>query len=560
MPKLTTEIVRLRASRYNQKMGKFAKNIVKYQKKLLSNLINKNKYTEFGQDHFFKKIKTIEDFKKAVPIRDYEGHRSYIDKVILGHKKVLTKEKIFMFNLTSGTTSKSKLIPVTNSMDRLNAGIMRQWLAAIATDYPGSFSGSFLGIVSPEVEGWAGKIPYGSASGRIYRRVPWVMRHRYAVPYDVYEIKDYDQKYFSILRFALERNVTLLVTPNPSTILRLNKVVAQNSNDLVKAIFDGNLGIQNITAEPEIIQSLSKMVKPNINRARELEFLINQNKCLSLADVWPNLSVLGCWLGGSVGSLTPELRSIFNKNISIRDIGFLASEGRFTLPLRDGTSSGLLTLHINFFEFIPEDLIPEEGSPTLLAHQLEVGKRYYIIFTNAGGLYRYDINDIIEVTSMNFGYPEVAFVRKGRDMTNITGEKLHVNHCLMIFENLKALIYPVKIVQFKVWPDIKKSRYIIAVEVFYSENQTKIDEYWQKILITLDQNLCEINLEYANKRQSNRLNLPCLWLMSYGWFESEQAHAINSGKRDAQFKWSNLSDEENTRDKKYLLQKIEVIH
>jgi len=92
-----------------------------------------------------------------------------------------------------------------------------------------------------------------------------------------------------------------------------------------------------------------------------------------------------------------------------------------TIPLESGSAAGPLAVHANFYEFIPEDSIDDLDPPILLAHELEQGQRYYVILTGGNGLYRYDINDIVEVRGFHNRTPKVAFVRKGRDMVNIVG-------------------------------------------------------------------------------------------------------------------------------------------
>ena len=99
-----------------------------------------------------------------------------------------------------------------------------------------------------------------------------------------------------------------------------------------------------------------------------------------------------------------------------------------TAPKQDGTAAGVLAVHASFFEFIAEEEIDAPCPAARLAHELEEGRRYYVLLTGANGLYRYDLNDIVEVRGFHHRTPKVAFVRKGRDMVSITGEKLHLNH------------------------------------------------------------------------------------------------------------------------------------
>ncbi|RYE11871.1 MAG: hypothetical protein EOP44_00210, partial [Sphingobacteriaceae bacterium] len=98
-------------------INRLRKNAVKFQDKIFVDLIKTGIKTAFGRDHHFAEIKTYEDFKKLVPIRDYEELKPYIDRVVLGEENVLWPGKPLYLAKTSGTTSGVKYIPISkNSM------------------------------------------------------------------------------------------------------------------------------------------------------------------------------------------------------------------------------------------------------------------------------------------------------------------------------------------------------------------------------------------------------------------------------------------------------------
>ena len=99
------------------------------------------------------------------------------------------------------------------------------------------------------------------------------------------------------------------------------------------------------------------------------------------------MKLLAIWTGGSAGAYLPKIRSLFGE-VSIRDHGLHASEGRMTIPLEGGTSEGVLDVISHFFEFIPENQAEAEAPETLLAHELTQGENYYILMTTVSGLYR----------------------------------------------------------------------------------------------------------------------------------------------------------------------------
>ena len=140
--------------------------------------------------------------------------------------------------------------------------------------------------------------------------------------------------------------------------------------------------------------------------------------------------------------------------VPLRDLGFLASEGRFTIPVDDASAAGPLAVHTSFFEFVPEEAIDEKAPPALLAHELEDGRRYYVVLSGGNGLYRYDINDVVEVQGFDERTPRVRFVRKGRDMVSITGEKLHLNQIQAATRDAEETT-GLLVWQFRIIPDVR---------------------------------------------------------------------------------------------------------
>ena len=85
----------------------------------------------------------------------------------------------------------------------------------------------------------------------------------------------------------------------------------------------------------------------------------------------------------------------------MRDFGYMASEGRGSIPLDDSGAGGVLALTSHFFEFVAESDSDSSQPTYLTATDLQLGDRYYIYFTTMAGLYRYDINDLIEVVGFH---------------------------------------------------------------------------------------------------------------------------------------------------------------
>ncbi|HEX8495031.1 MAG TPA: GH3 auxin-responsive promoter family protein [Pyrinomonadaceae bacterium] len=524
------------------------------QQQFLLRTLCRNADTLFGRLHNFAEIRSEADYRRRVPVREYEGFRPFVNRMMAGEPFVLTKEQPVMLTMTSGTTGEQKFIPVTRASQRAEAQLMRQWLYRALLDHPAYMDERSVAIVSRAVEGHTPSgLPYGSASGVTYKNVPRLIRRTQAIPYLVSEIEDYDQRYFLIARFALAAHISFIITPNPTTLLRLAQILSERTEDFLRAIHDGTLGIT-ATTQRDVYAQLSNALKPDPARARLLASVAAQTGSLRPADCWPNLKLISCWIGGSVGTQAHKLAADYGA-LPLRDLGYIASEGRFTVPFEDHTPSGILALRSNYYEFIPEQEA-ESAEPSILSsHELEAGRRYSILLTTQGGLYRYRIQDIVEVTGFYNNAPLVAFVRKEGETASITGEKLHVNHLILALNEVRRRS-SLNIEQFRAAPDYAANRYDIYLEISGHVTPAVLKA---EVLPSIDSALAVVNIEYAQKRASGRLGAPRLHLMRAGWANKISRWHIASGKRDTQYKWPLLCQEPCPEDAPFVLHTIEAV-
>ena len=507
------------------------------QDRLLLHIITRNRSTRFGGDHRFDAIHTLRDYRKQVDIGDYERLRPYMERAKNGEANTLTEEPIVMFTMTSGSTGEPKLIPVTETSRRNHRQLTRFWYYRALVDHPDLFSGKLLGVVSPAIEGrTAGGIPFGSASGLVYQSSPSWIQNANAAPREIAEVKDFEAKYYLTMRLALEHDITFLGTPNPSTILKLVESVNQNKYEIIKDICDGTLTAR-CNLQPEMRAALAGRLRKNPARAKRLESLIKNDGTLRPKEYWPRLQLMGCWKGGTVGVRLKEFARWFAKATPLRDLGYMASEAQMTLPISDEGSAGILAINENFYEFIPESEIGSPAPTTLTCAEIEKGASYYLVLTTPAGLYRYDINDIVRVAGFYNQTPLIEFVCKGRDVTNITGEKLHVNHVIQAMAQAQNAAR-MAVQHFRACADVEKSRYSFFVEL---DGVMPTQERLVQLLHELDASLRVLNVEYAQKRESRRLDAPVLCVMKSGWFQRKANAVLQPGTRDVQFKAQLLS-------------------
>jgi hypothetical protein len=502
------------------------------QNQRLLDIVGGNRGTCFGRDHHFDTVRSLGEYRRQVAINDYERLRPYVERAQNGEARVLTADPVLMFLLTSGSTGQPKLIPVTETTRRNHRQLTRFWYYRALVDHPDLFSGQLLGVVSPAVEGrTAGGIPFGAASGLIYQSSPSWIQHAYAAPSEIAEVKDFEAKYYLTMRLSLERDITFFGTPNPSTILKLVESANRAKDEIIKDIRDGAISSR-CNLPPDIRASLAGRLGKNPDRARRLESLIKNDGTLRPKEYWPRLQLIGCWKGGTVGVRLNEFARWFGKSTPVRDLGYMASEAQMTLPISDSGSAGILAVNENFYEFIPESEIGSPSPTLLTCAELEEGSSYYLILTTAGGLYRYDINDVVRVVGFFNRTPLIEFVRKGRDVTNITGEKLHVNQVIQAMAQAQS-VAGIAVQHFRACADVERSLYVFSVEL---DGIMPAKEQLSRLLQELDSCLRGLNVEYAQKRDSRRLAAPVLNVMNPGWFERNANATLQRGARDAQFK------------------------
>jgi hypothetical protein len=536
MSLLTSFLIRAAGRRAAARFEQATRDPVAAQQRKLLEIVRANQGTEYGRAHGFAKVHDLRSYQAAAPVVSYDEIRPLVERMARGEHGVLTAEDPVMFAQTSGTTGKSKLIPVTPSCrGRDHADQMRVWLHHAQRAHPRIFRGKILSLVSPAVAGRTeAGIPYGSTSGMMYRDMNPLVRRSYVVPYEVFEIADYEATYYAVMRLGLAADVTLLATANPASVQKLVDTADGRADALLRDLHDGTLD-RELAIEPRIRSRIEQRLRPDRERARRLEEARAKRAGRLLpADFWPNLALIACWKGGTVGATVERFPESFDPDQRgmppVRDWGYLSSEARGSIPLSDEGAAGVLTVATNVFEFVPEDEVdarPEEPKTWrfLGVDGVEVGRRYYVFLTTPSGLYRYDINDVIEVVGHHQRTPLVCFCRKGRGMTSLTGEKLSENQVIDAMTNAaKALDLTVE--HFRAEPDADNTRYVFKVELEkpFPEEQT------EALLERVDELLCEGNLEYKAKRSSGRLNAPVLQVMKPGWHDEERKQLAEDGK------------------------------
>ena len=324
---------------------------VEDQQNILKDLVKTAKETEFGKEHGFEEIKNYDDFKKNVPVRDYEGFVPYIDRIKQGRFNVLWKGKPIYFAKTSGTTSGVKYIPITKHSIPNHINTARNALLCYMAQ-SGNYnfaSGKLIFLSGSPVLDRVGDIPTGRLSGIVNHHVPGYLRTNQLPGYETNCIEEWETKLDKIVDETINQDMTLISGIPP----------------WMQMYFD------------RLTERTGKKIK----------------------DIFPNFSVM---VQGGVNfePYKAKLLDSIGKDIDSIEL-FPASEGFFAF--QDNYKEQGLLLNTNsgiFYEFIPASEIFEPNPTRLSLAEIKEGENYALIISSNAGLWAYNTGDTIKFISL----------------------------------------------------------------------------------------------------------------------------------------------------------------
>jgi hypothetical protein len=505
---------------------------------LLETIIRPNEDSQFGTAHEFSGLKTIRDYQRAVPIRTHEEFRPQIDRIAAGEQGVLTTEPVRRFFLTSGSTSKPKLVPVTSSFLRQKSRAFGIYWSLALEQHPGversTIVTNFSDSGEPNKIGGAG-LPMSSESA-YWSQVTAATQRREKpiIPKVVARISDPEARYYAIARVLLEERFSGIMTLNPSTLLLLFERMSMNREALIRDVERG--GTESELRIPDEARAHLREVYPG-NPARAAELRSNlRNGGLFAFSAWPSMRLVVSWRSPM---LAPYLRLLepHLEGVGARDYISMASEGVLAIPVEPSVSGGAIASGIHFHEFVPEEESEKSDPVALLPHELELGRKYVVILSTQAGLYRYNIGDVVRVAAFSGRTPVIEFLHRTGNTCSITGEKLTEEQVSGAVARL-AERFGLKLTSFTATPAPEGfPRYVLLVELASAVERSVLEE----LRAGFDRELGVINLEYAAKRGSERLGAPDLWLVAPGGYEARRKRRVAEGTNDPQYKETHLS-------------------
>ena len=472
------------------------------QREVLQDLVTAAQYTEFGKKYNFSKLFSVKEFKKNIPIYEYDDIKPYILRMMNGEENILWNTPVTWFAKSSGTTSdKSKFIPISEeSLHQNHFQASKDVLSNYYKNFPSSDLLTGKGLVvggSHQINKVNEEIQYGDLSAVLMQNSPFWGQWIRTPELSVALLDEWENKIEKLAQITANENVTSLAGVPTWTLLLLKRI----------------LEIKGKT---------------------------------TIAQVWPNLEL---YINGGV-SFVPykeQFDKILGKKINYLEI-YNASEG-FIAGQQSPDDDGMLlfTEHGIFYEFMPVEEYGKEDPVTVGLKDVKTGKNYALVISTTGGLWRYLIGDTIQFTQLNPYKIKVS--GRLKHYMNAFGEEVIVDN------SDKAIAIAAE-----------KTNVIVndysAAPVFFSEGNNGTHEWLiefdtepadiNAFAYELDVALKNINSDYEAKRYKDiALRMPIVRILPRGiftkWLQSK-------GKLGGQHKVPRLSNERDVLEEILLIQ------
>ncbi len=483
---------KLFASKIYHKTQVWANKPVETQSKVFESLISDAKETVFGKDHHFKKIKTVDDFQKNVPVRDYEDLKLYIDRVKEGEENILWKGKPIYFAKTSGTTSGAKYIPLTKESMPSHIKASRNAILhyIYETGNADFVDGKMIFLQGSPILVEKYGIKFGRLSGIGAHFVPKYLQKNRMPSWETNCIEDWDTKVNAIVEETINQDMTI------------------------------------ISGIPSWVQMYFERLEEKSGGKKIGELFKNFN-----------LFIYG---GVNYEPYRAKFENMIGRKVDSIEL-FPASEGFFAYQDSQKEKGMLLLLNSGiFYEFIKADEFFTENPKSYTIGEVEMGINYALIVSTNAGLWRYNIGDTVQFTSL---FPHRVIV-SGRIKHYISafGEHVIANE---VENAMKEATAGTNIVinEFTVAPQITPSSGLPYHEWFIEfENEP---ENMETFAAAIDDSMRKQNIYYDDLITGNVLQKVVVTKVSKNGF---QEYMKSQGKLGGQNKIPRLSNNRDIAD------------
>ncbi len=393
------------------------------QADLLSAFVRRNVGTAFGKEHGFERLRTVDDYRRAVPIRDHAGFAPWLDRVTRGEAGVLTAEPSAMFFRTAGTTGAPKALPVTKTAMGTTRGpamyalwgnflefhpeMLENEHATIDLHWDRRPVAETVGSQAIAVQSMAQRhgLLHADDFSPPWYEAPWFRPQT--------DTTDYVERLYSKIRFFASKDVRAVVSINPITLLPLR-------GDIWRGIPISL--IERGCAQPPVWPARSPTRAWPGDFARPAGMRVADDSCRSISGRASRFKAAG--RSATAALYLPKLYKLFGEQVEVLPYSTAGAEGSQAIPVDRHDTAGMAALGSAFMEFLPATAAWRTDSPTSLVHELELGAEYQTVLTTPDGLYRCAIGDTFKVVEFFGRVPLLEYRGRTGRFASMVGERL----------------------------------------------------------------------------------------------------------------------------------------
>ena len=524
---LTWAIIRILTMRGRRHLKELRNNCARandLSRELLLKIVRDNQDTEYGREHRFSEIRSVEDYKRLVPLSNFDTYAPYIERMVGGkhEKNLITAYPIVQYAETSGSVGVPKKIPVTKQSMEIYTKYTITRVTALADEWhrkkfgkplPVGRGFNQLEIVDRTLDDGT---PLGNISGSAAKSYKLLFPYYLTSPIPVLYPNGYIPMMYLKARYILaDRDTSFMFSVFMTNLVDMMVYIRRNWEMLTEDIRTGGFN-EDVNIDEETKAELLKVTRPDPERADELERIFKEGFDTPIIPrLWPKMSFI-CTIGtGGFAAYTRTMRS-YSGDIPIDFSIYGASEAMMAACTEIEVPEFALLCDSCFFEFIPADA-PADCTDTLNIDQLEVGKEYELILTNLSGFYRYRIKDVVKVLGYEGESPKITFSYRKSQLLDLAGDKITESMMDDAMRRAGEEI-GVNIIDYCVYPnrDDSPSHYEFLIEPDKPLDPSKCGEY----LRILEKHLGEVNPVYKECVDTNEIAHAVLYL------QQMQTHAL----------------------------------
>lgn len=528
-----------------RKLEKATKNVKQAQDELLLQRLKDNTETLYGKEYQFGEIKDREEYVRRHPLTRISHYEPYIQKMLETKEceNILTHKKPIQFAVTSGTSGKSSILPMTGEQ---RLAFFTHGIAVVFNSLLQSLpenkriQKSLKLFYTPRWRESAGGLPIGPNSSSPTNSK--ALLSIYSTPKPGFEVLSEPEALYIHLLFGLKDKYLGMVEANfASIVLIAFQALEMQYKSLIEDIELGRIN-PDLKITDETRNELNKLLSPDKNRANELREAFKGGAAGLVKRVWPTCHLILAADTGVFALPASILIETYCKGISMYSPLYAASEGLLGVNIwpEDKPSKYMLVPGYMFFEFIPVQHCDEDQPQTLFLDQVELGKEYELVITNAGGLYRYRFGDVVKIAGFHHQCPIIEFMYRQGQFLNVRGEKTS-----------EKTFYNALMKAVSNWDGLKLTDYCCSESLLISEEGEKKDYapfYYvflefdstdgDAMLIEeqknqIDETLCNLSYVYGSFRKKGSIQKMKVYMVKPGTFQGLRQFAIETTQASA---------------------------